>query len=119
LPMRWTAGIDGRPSSHEAATRFPRGGKSWELCGGRPLAPRARLRGDVCTHFAAVLAARGARWGYVVTVDEDGCGKWTNRDESSIPGLCPGRFELARVHGPWKPGFARTSFGLRSDSGHF
>ena len=36
-------------SSHEAATRFPRCGKSWELCGSRPLAPGARLRGDVCT----------------------------------------------------------------------
>jgi hypothetical protein len=49
------AGIDGRPSSHEAATRFQRGGKSWELCGGRSRAPGARLRGDVCTNFAAVL----------------------------------------------------------------
>ena len=45
------------------------------------------------------------------------CGRFwevTSRDDSSISGLCPGRFELSHDQRPWKPGLARTSFGLRS-----
>jgi uncharacterized protein YcbX len=56
---------------------------------GRFLA-RYRLRGDACAHFAAVLAARGARWGYVRGGDAGGCGKWTSRDQSGISGFYAG-----------------------------
>ena len=78
------------------------------------MAPGARLRGDVFSQNRLPNDRPASFWGYVVTVDEDGCGKWTSRDQSSISGLCPGRFELSRGHGPGKPGSARTSFGLRS-----
>jgi len=81
--------------------------------------PGARLRGDVCTNFAAVRVRHGPRWGYVTGGDAGGLWEVTSRDDSSISGFCPGRFELSRGHGLWKPGFARTSFGLRSASGHF
>jgi hypothetical protein len=42
-----------------------------------------------------------------------------SRDDSSISGLGSGRFELSRDQRPWKPGFGRTSFGLRSGSRDF
>jgi hypothetical protein len=45
--------------------------------------------------------------------------RWTSRDDSSIFGLYPGRFELSRDQRLWKPGFARMSFVLRSGSGYF
>jgi hypothetical protein len=44
---------------------------------------------------------------------------WTSRDLSGISGLCSGRFDLHHGHHPAKPESARTSFGLRSGSGHF
>ncbi len=44
---------------------------------------------------------------------------WTSRDQSGIPGRGSGRFDLHHGHHPTKPESARSSFGLRSGSGHF
>jgi len=43
-----------------------------------------------------------------------GDSRWSGRDRSSISGLHANRSGLHRGQAPSKPGFARTSFGLRS-----
>jgi len=76
------------------------------------LPPGARLRGDVCTNFAAVLVRRGPRWGYVIGGDAGGLWEVASRDHASISGLCPGRFELSVTNVPGSPDLPERHSGF-------